>query len=491
MKLQDHLTLFILPFTYDHTKFTCMAEDSIWEPSDIKMESTFLYPHVRKYLLPSQNGGETQIYSLKDNLKQTRHAHSKINVLFSRNLQMISSKKNETDISFRLINQKSKLNSPKLIFFPLASIGFLMFCVNLVDEKAQVSDLINLNYNLNKYNFSNNTRIKILPIGSKEEELKAIEACTQKIRSYQSLLTKKPLPNGDTWMFVNLIELFLEDIWEYKELNNSGRFHLFTYYQIDSPEEDQQEILNDFTRILRIQNYTYNPVADDCEGNPLIKKTFDEIYIGSSVESGGIMINRNNKNIPFFSNFMERTLLNRYLWIYILVLHQRVAHVKMVGDISEIVIEGKERERTFLLDLVSSLSKVLLKTSFSDISNFTHINTYYAFLSKNLNINRYEVELKNKISELENIIKEKLGKEEKKRMRRFEIILAVLLVPQILFAFLSLLGDYYNVKTPYSLIVHYFSGKEVAGFFEILVLLCWTLLFILIWHILKEIIKKK
>lgn len=490
MKLQDHFTLFILPFTYDSIRLEEITKSSIWVTSDIKIEKSFLYEHVQKYLLPPQKSGATQIYMLKENFKETNHASSKISNLFCKKLQMKLPGKAGNYINFKFINQNSKINSPKLILFPLASIGFLTFGIKLVPENEDIKDLITLNYNLHKYNYSNNTLIKILPDSTREEELNSIKICHEKIQSYQSIKKRTNKQEKDYWEFSNLIELFLESIWTNIKLNNSGRFHLFTYYQIDSPNEAQQEIEIDFIRILRNQNQNYNPIAEDHEGNPLLKKTFEEIYIGASVESGGIMINKQNRNLEFFSNFMEGSLLNRYLWIYILVLHQRITLIKMISNISKTTIIGKESEKSYLLNIVSSLSSILLKTSFPDISDFTQFNTYYAFLSKNLNIKAYQNELKNKITELKNIIEEKLEVEEKRKAHRLEIILAVLLIPQILFAFLSLLSEYFNVKTSHSLFVHHFAQKGIAGVFEIIVLSCWILLFILIWHILRDITKK-
>lgn len=487
MKLQDHFTLFILPFTYNEIKFEEITKNSIWKNSDIKIEKSFLYEHVQKYLLSPQKGGATQIYMLKENFKETNHVSSKISNLFRKKLQMKLPGKEENYINFKFLNQNSKINSPKLILFPLASIGFLTFGIKLAPENEDIKDLIVLNYNLHKYNYSNNTLIKILPDSLREEELNSIRTCSKRIQSYQSL---KKNQEKDYWEFSNLIEFFLENIWTNIKLNNSGRFHLFTYYQIDSPKETQQEIDMDFIRILRNQNQNYNPIAEDHEGNPLFKKTFEEIYIGASVESGGIMINKQNRNLDFFSNFMEDSLLNRYLWIYILVLHQRITLIRMNSSVSETTIIGKESEKSYLLNIISSLSSVLLKTSFPDISDFTQFNTYYAFLSNNLNIKSYQNDLKNKITELKNIIQEKLEIEEKRKAHRLEIILSVLLIPQILFAFLSLLSEYFNVKTSYSLFVHYFAQKEIASIFEILALSCWILLFILIWHIFKDVTKK-
>ena len=78
MKLQDHFTLFILPFTYDSIRLEEITKSSIWVTSDIKIEKSFLYEHVQKYLLPPQKSGATQIYMLKENFKETNHASSKI-----------------------------------------------------------------------------------------------------------------------------------------------------------------------------------------------------------------------------------------------------------------------------------------------------------------------------------------------------------------------------------------------------------------------------
>jgi hypothetical protein len=162
----------------------------------------------------------------------------------------------------------------------------------------------------------------------------------------------------------------------------------------------------------------------------------------------------------------------------------------MIQKISRLNIDENNGLKDKLLEMISLHARILLKTSFSDISNFTQLNIYYAFLSKNLNLKQYYDELKEKTTEIEYILQERINREDKKRMHRMEMILAILLLPQIIFAFLSVLGDFFQVKTQHQLIDILFQNDGVVNSLVLIIMLSLVPTLFLLWLIVKESFKK-
>ena len=462
MLLKDHLTVFILPFSFKEKQgvavLDLLLKNSIWERSRIEIEDSLFFSHVAKYF---KSDATTLIYDLKDSFIGIDEAKKDAAKVFKKN-HFVEVKTGKLFFKFGM--QKSTLSSPKLILFPLASVGLLTFTVQITYDEATTDDLMNLNYCLAKYDKSQIPDVNI--VVNHEKEISSNAAALRALNQFG-----QESKQDNAWNFDQLSGFLLSDIEKNIKRNHSRRFHLFTYCQIDTSNVSTYDVKPDFMRIVRAQNAEYMP---DIEDNSMIRQTFDEIFIGSSVESGGMMLNLKGRTNHILVNFKTNSLLSRYLWIYFLVYHQRILLINRIGEISKTDFTDSESSKDRMLDEVSELSKILVKTSFSDISDITQINSYYDFLSKNLKISNYVTDLKSKVKDIQSILQQRINNEdkqraleEKRRAAKLEVILTLLLFPQVLFAFMAFISGYLGINSDFSLFQFFFGNKWLTAIIAI------------------------
>lgn len=472
MQLQDSFSLFILPFSFDSSTFDGLDKNTIWERSKISITDNFLFPQVRNYLGANLNERAIEmdsalIYDLKDSFAGTKVAQQAdaltIINLFKKRHRITTP---DDDIEFKFLVQKKKLTSVKLLLFPLTSVGMIIFGIEICSEKTS-GKLMALNYQLEKYKIARKTKISIVPNSDHVEEQKQIEL----IYNGLNKINDPNKPTGNYWQMSQLVSLFTHDLQPYNPiLTNSGRFHIFTYLQIES-KEDAKESIEDFGRIVRCQNENYNPIMVDFEGNELIRQTFDNIYIGCSVEGAGIMVDTHSSKSLVLEQYKDNVLSGRYLWTYILVYHQRLALCSMIERLSALDIT-KKTTKDSLLELVSQFSKVMLKSRFVDISDFTQHNTYYKFCMRNLGVTAYYSDLDEKIRAIDNVIDEKNDKELVGKNKKMEKLVLLLLVPQILFAFFALNVEIFGAQaTPNETLKFLYGNSIISSVILIMIIL--------------------
>ena len=446
----------MLPFSFDDDFFRLVqSPSSLWEVSNLRIDKSAFYPHIYKFLVENteckntQNINNCTVFSLKDTLDHIPCAEDKsIAKLFSKTDLETEVKTNDSDkrkVSFRLLNEKSKLFSPKLLVYPLANIGILMISVELTGKQSTLNDLMDLNYKLQRINTSQSPINIVLPENAHAERVKGAEKVYKSLVKYEFKEHKiKKDEDCKNWYLHNLLAFLLFDSEKNKvtvDPFNGSSLHVFTYLQINSQEhsgsenqQDKDELKKDFIRIARCQNRNYKILPKDMENNAVFMQTFENIYIASCVEGACMMVDSPDNNSEFINDFKNASFVSRYLWIYLLVYLQRYTLIQLTKKLLDIDMNAAVDSKEDLGDLVKKLAKIKISSHFADISDHTQHNIFYKFYSGKLFVKDQLDVVRDKIGDVDLILRSLIEEEEKKRSRRLEWILKALMMPGLFFS---------------------------------------------------------
>jgi hypothetical protein len=351
-----------------------------------------------------------------------------------------------------------------------------MISIELTGKTPSLNDLINLNYRLHKINSSPPAIQISLPENAHVERVKEVEKTCQALEKYclKDIGTKNQSVTN-CWYIHNLFVFLLFNFDRNKlgvEPFNNSRFHLFTYLQVDSLEKfedghqpEKDELFKDFIRIARCQNKNYKVLPNDLENNATYMQTFENIYVASCVEGACMMVDSQGVASEFINEYKNVSFLARYLWIYLLVFLQRHTLIELTKRLMNIDSEAASDSKNSLRKLVSKLSKMKINSYFTDISDHTQHNTFYRFCSDRLMVKKYLDEVKDKIDGIDLILREQIEQTEKRRSRRLEWVLAILMIPQIYFA----MAIFYQIEE------HWFIKIIPVSFIILMLLLVWLI----------------
>lgn len=412
-----------------------------------------------------QKSHNYQIYSIKkpvsgngteqsgSNTRQMRELNAKLESweLAKKLSYTIHDTGREQLIRFNFPAGNQDFSSPRLIISPRAKVGFLMFCIELNKENYTLPDLTNMNYLLHKIGKKQETTCTTDPstVAGQLSELqqkierqpnaKAKEQMAKGLPKLQSQLsiagTLFAPTGGGRWTLPDLLHFLLDDVEPKVEYFNHSRLHLYTYYQLNgadvNPAVDQEQLTIDLACITRGQNHRYKLEIEDVKTANLCMRTFQNIYIGSSVEGGAMMTILPVEELDhpaFFSTFHSACFSKRYIWIYIMVLMQRYTQLHLIHSLTLVDDDSLGISLSKLREKVEYLSEVKVNTHFTDISDFTQHNQYYQFCGRNLRIQEHFQEIDEKIDILNLAIRHREEVEEGRRSNRFAFLLALLAV---------------------------------------------------------------
>ena len=245
----------------------------------------------------------------------------------------------------------------------------------------------------------------------KEKEIKYIEQ-------------KTPFSYVPEWSFLNLRDVLISDIKVDLQFFNTTRQHIFTYYQVEEVNEDT---LGDFIRIVRGENGKYMVPEEDLVYSNRYIQSFKNIYMGSSVEGGAIMmVAPPSTSHEFIKNFHSASLSKRYLWIYLLAFMQRHSLLNLISELTH--VDGADAKSGIrnLNRKIEKFSAIKVNTCFTDVSDFTQHNQFYKFCMKNLGVSEHYKEVEDKMDVLHSIIKRKVDERNAEIKRDWTVMLGVL-----------------------------------------------------------------
>ena len=454
--IKDTVTVFLLPFIFNEEYYHSLEKNtSIWRKidlvankNDLGIDKSAFYPHIYKFLVgnlslkkgeEAVNPNHCIVYSLKENMENQPEEIKYINKLFSNTNLEIKVRRNETDrdkLNFRLLNEKSKLSSPKLILCPNSSVGLLILSLALTGDKRTLTDLLAFNNMLHKIDQPPEIQIS-LPENA--HKLRIEEAG----KIYQSLADNVN-ENKQSWRLYNLFKFLLSNFDKNTDKGiepfNTSRFHLFTYFHVDSSEKfengkqpDKNELMTDLIRIAGCQNKKYKVLPNDLYNNEKYRQTFENIYIASCVEGACMMVDSQDVDSTFFTGFKNATFLARYLWIYLLVCMQRHTLIKLTKELMNIDVKTAS-SKDGLGKHLKNLSEMKINSFFTDISDHTQHNDFYRFCSDKLRVKKHIEDVNEKIKDADAILSYRIEQAETKRNYILQVFMAVLTITQIFIA---------------------------------------------------------
>lgn len=456
MELKSTQSFMMIPFHYEGIKeeiheWKNVLDEDFWSLSKIKAEDDILFPYIQNFLQNSINGSNSvlkphdyRIFSLNTN------KNPGLKVIYKNHMAINTEGRN---IIFNFLDDINTLRSTKLIISPNASVGVLMIALELdLKKNSDIKDLMDLNYHIHKTHtqripiyLEDQLCIEDLKLESENEtdadrkaKLKDLfgkkeEGLKTKMKNMECIyqLTKPSKKKSDNtgikfWNLDDLLNLLFSSIKLKCVSFNPNRCHHFTYYHADTKDCDN-ELKTDFLRIVHSENKKYE-VVDDV--NESIIKTFENVYIGSSVEGSAVMTLNNENNEQFFSEF-SRGNLQRYIWIYMMIAVQRYILLYMLERLTDIDDHNSGPSKVSLKHLrgfYRKLNEIKVNTYFTDISEFSHQNKFYQFCSRQLGIQRFFIEIDQKMQSLNDDLIQLSNFKKEKSQRILAYIVAILTI---------------------------------------------------------------
>lgn len=408
MELTQSTSIFMMPFFFDNKeKIFTPGEESIWKKCTVSLDKGKLYPHIQKVL---QSSGDTsdigyRLYSLSEsvmaeNIKKVLARKMKITVKGDDGMNR--------DIFFRLgqaeiSGKEETFFSPKLLICPNSRTGMLIFSCILEKKHQTMEDLISLNYAIFKTYPEGSSQNHDIYIARGEKVCMDEEAKKNAAERAQKVadLMQKVFDTTESWNMSMLTQRLMSEVTGHSRFD-PFRLHVFTYLQL-TQDKCSPRVLTDFHRILKLQNYNYQVSVTG--GTPVpYRNTFNNIYIGSTVEGGGIMTfipkkEQDKEGNSFLRDFRKSSLSQVYLWIYIMVQMQRYTLINIERNLTEYDFnnENTKDSRANLREFVTLMTKNKINTYFTDVSTHTHHNLFYSLCCQNLSIKAISETVEQKI----------------------------------------------------------------------------------------------
>ncbi len=210
------------------------------------------------------------------------------------------------------------------------------------------------------------------------------------------------------WTIGQLMEALMSDFDGKYIRADKYRLHVFTYLQVDEKSSPDSELLENFSRIIRCQDKDYLTLSE-FSGKSVYEKLFENVYVGCSVEGGGVMTFLRGPGDDFMKNFDTGPLTKSYLWIYILAIMQRHTLLQMSRNLAEEYgYSGDDLNSRMhnLRELTRKMSKTKINTYFTDVSDHSHLNALYSFCCRNLCVDKYFLDVDNKLSSLKETLEQ-------------------------------------------------------------------------------------
>jgi len=480
MQLKENYTWMMVPLRI-HADHLDVSETGLWQPAELKLETHVFYDYIEQWLLAKANTKNREslpqdaqsysIYTLRPSRKAADGDSPSQQKLLARlsawkTFAATAWRQQRTGLAFRFMTDEQELMSVKLFVNEYAHNGLLLMPIRLDARHTEMTDLVTLNY------FMDKTDRQVQPCVP-DADLSTVDP--RRLDSFRRMADGMGLSwtdgVGPQWTMNTLIAFLLGDFTGSYSLFNTTRIHLFTYLRVPRSEWQETEGRADFIRIVRSQNTTYAPPRQHLNDDSLFLQTFDNIYIGASVEGGAMLVLSEPADdakgaSTFVHNFAKANLAKRYLWVYIMVVLQRHSLLGLIGELSA-VNRGRDEERS--LDVIDSLLERLATiktcTYYTHISDYTQHNQFYDYCTRQMHIREQYDEISEKMRLLETVAEGKKAEADEVRGRRLEIILAMLTIISGTCDLLSILGE---------------GGMKTAGGLTTVALL--ILLIVVVWN---------
>lgn len=283
-------------------------------------------------------------------------------------------------------------------------------------NKKNIESLIASNYDSIREKYSAYKMENDLFVKACKEKLQEDNRFTQRINDVDQALGMTAPNDGysmrelldHNWTMRQLTESLMSDLKGKYDRADDYRLHVFTYLQVDQGVGQYPQLLSDFSRIIRCQDQDYLTLPTS-NTHSVYEQMFENVYVGSTVEGGGVLTILQGAGDDFMKSFDNGPLTHSYLWVYILVIMQRHTLLQMSRELAEEYgYSGNDLESRLehLRQLMRKMSKTKINTYFTDVSDHSHLNALYSFCCRNLAIDRYFADVDNKLATLKETLEQ-------------------------------------------------------------------------------------
>ncbi len=445
--VRDSFTLFFYPFRISQQFIEAAHNNSIWRKSDIVPDASFFFPHIQSFFTENISKAFDQIdsnqlitYEIKNEDLTDRDKEQLFlyKSLFSRTHEIDTG---EGSIEFSFIKGSSIL-SPKLFIIPLTQIGILTYGIKISQSHQTLDNLQELNYRLRV--FSSGHIQEIMTLRNDHPAAQTAEAKIEQTLTDLQSGKKNENANYFKWSIPLWIDELLRGFSKQTTTLSPGRLQGFVYAAMDEFLDDDALDLVLF-RLRRMYSAKYLPSASFMKDRGEISQTFEQVVYGASTEGAVVLVKKDEKD--FLINYWN-TVVGRTIWSYLLVYHQRLAMIAAAADTDALFRNNREPDAQQLSELIDRISKVQLKCLFKEVSHYTQQNEFYYLAVRNLRVDSLFHEVKDEVEEMNKILTEKWREQDrasrkreeeksKTNQRKIEVLLALLILPQIWLALLS------------------------------------------------------
>ncbi len=473
------LTFFMMPFYLRKAFDVSLPEGCYWVRKDMTLETNIFYPYLQQFLTNTAHKygqeGEVQPY---DYYTYSYENDSDMFVAIEDHDFYIDLKDKDGGrpriVRFRLGREKSKSPSlkntfftPKLIVCPIAEVGVLIIPIEVQVPTSSLEDLRDFNYKMHhnqqdilfhisyeKIFEEINAQLNRFDNKGKEKDEEWCQASREKANkiwdelNLEAIELRKLFGNKDMMIedhledhdmlcleetpetlkvniaFSKIRELLMEGLDGWYDRFNDIKYHLFTFIELGNTDVTPK-LLDDFHHITTCTNNSYRLLKSRFDEQ--CAQTFENVYIGSSVEGGAMMIIKPKPSTEFWDEFSKAQLDKRYMWFYIMALMQRHTLIHHIYKLTQIYSGGKTSMK-LLREEVDKTSKLGVNTYFTELTDHTQHNLFYAHCRKNLNIDRLRDEQAQKMEMLNDSLESKSDRVKQKQQWILATLVGILTI---------------------------------------------------------------
>jgi hypothetical protein len=324
-------------------------------------------------------------------------------------------------------------SSFRVIYHPFTGIALLLFNVDLAtegkeNENSTLASFVEMNYLLRLFNRHDEAYL-ISCNERPEERSRALQLTANKD---PGLFENKQQDNitFTGWRPGQLINFLLHDLNKKFgiELFDHQRFYPVTYAQPSQEIKDEKIVHHALFYLRKVYNSDFAPAAEVLQRESELFRPFRQIWYANSLEGATVFNNCSPEDPEFIKTFYSNSF-TKSLWLTILGVMQRTIFLQLMKEVSRIDPNDHQMVKEYLL----RYTRISLKAIFSKVSVYHQHNDYYMMMISNFQINGLQTELKDELTELNNILRqshedevEKNNLLEKQSDRRLSVILFIL-----------------------------------------------------------------
>jgi hypothetical protein len=333
------------------------------------------------------------------------------------------------------------------MYHPFTGIAILLFSIEPVkasdtDSEPDLSDFICMNYFLRI--FCRHDEAFFISQNQRPEERGKANLLFKTNAPPLFSKTDTTNPESAGWRTGNLINYLLCEINNKSKIRFVNPFHFipFSYVQTSAEIMDEKMVRDAMFYLSNVYDFDYKPAPSVYQSDEEFLHPYKQIYYSASIEGSVIFNNTGETDPEFIRTFYSGSFKNS-LWVAILGLMQRSIFLQLMKEVSDVDPDNHQKIKEYL----TRYTRISLKALFSKISVYHQHNDFYDLIIKKLQINELQTELKDELSELNNLQRqfhedeverhEVIEKQYEKRLNFILFALSVLSLTQITYTILG------------------------------------------------------